>query len=416
MVLVTELSLLELRRGLRDAAVDDPGQPPHARAFSAWIQHEKMDQAPLLKSLADEAAAASGPGRQTVHAAVLGYAANMDPSFAAPFADAVDWLRQRQYFATGRPHTFEVDGLGLLGVAVGLSHLDPGQGDLARPWLSDLLRRSLQFQRPADWNESLIAAAYSVVTGEAAGTSDKACADLRGALGSKNLMQTTAAVRATAWDIISGVDSSDDGMTRAAAQGTALAYLLRDASTLRFGSVTVDDVARLLQGVARSLRYWAWETEPRTTNSALAHWDVENEYHVQDMLGVILAPYFPDLDDEEWLKSLGQHHPRADFAIPSLNLIVEVKFLRQGTTSALSKLIEEVAADASTYLQEGSSYRNIITFVWDNSASTEQHPELRQGLTRITGVHDAIILPRPAKMFRGGELAKPKPGRARAKE
>lgn len=153
MVLVTELSLLELRRGLREAAVDDPGQPPHARAFSTWIQHEKIDQTQLLKSLADEAASASGPGRQTVHAAVLGYAANMDPSFEAPFADAVDWLRQRQYFATGRPHTFEVDGLGLLGVAVGLSHLDPGRGDQARRWLNDLLRRSLQFQRPADWNE-----------------------------------------------------------------------------------------------------------------------------------------------------------------------------------------------------------------------------------------------------------------------
>src|ERR1019366_821843 len=144
------------------------------------------------------------------------------------------------------------------------------------PWLSDLLRRSLQFQRPAAWNESLIAAAHSIVTGEAAGASDKVSADLRAALGSKSLMQTTAAVRATAWDIISGVGRSDDGMTRAAAQGTALAYLLRDASNLRFGSVTVDDVARLLQGVARSLRYWAWDTEPRTTNSALAHWDVES--------------------------------------------------------------------------------------------------------------------------------------------
>ena len=111
----------------------------------------------------------------------------MDPSFAVPFADAVDWLLQRQYFATGRPHTFEVDGLGLLGVAVGLSHLDPRQGDLARPWLRDLLKRSLQVQRPADWNESLIAAAYSVVTGEASGASDTASADLRAALGSKSL-------------------------------------------------------------------------------------------------------------------------------------------------------------------------------------------------------------------------------------
>jgi hypothetical protein len=29
--------------------------------------------------------------------------------------------------------------------------------------LLDLLRRSLQFQRPAAWNESLIAAAHSIV-------------------------------------------------------------------------------------------------------------------------------------------------------------------------------------------------------------------------------------------------------------
>ena len=113
--------------------------------------------------------------------------------------------------------------------------------------------------------------------------------------------QTTAAVRVTAWDIISGVDSSDDGMTRAAAQGTALAYLLRDASTLRFGSVTIADVARLLQGVACSLRYWAWETGPRTRSSAPAHWDVENEYHVQDMLGVVLAlPPSPILSQREF--------------------------------------------------------------------------------------------------------------------
>jgi hypothetical protein len=415
-VSVTEISLLELRRGLQDAAADDLGQPPHARAFSAWVQHEKLDQTPLLKSLADQAAAESGPSRQTLHAAVLGYAANMDPSFSAPFADTIDWLRQRQYFATGRPYAFEVDGLGLLGVAVGLSRLDPGQRDQARSWLSDLLKRSLQFQRPADWNESLVAAAYTVVTGEIAGGPDKASADLRAALCSKNLMQTTAAVRATAWDIISRVDSSDDGMTRAAAQSAALAYLLRDASTLRFGSVTISDVARLLQGVERSMRYWAWDTKPRTSNSALAQWNVENEYHVQDMLGAILAPYFPDLDDEEWLKSLGQHHPRADFAIPSLNLIIEVKFLRQGTTSALSNLIQEVAADASTYLQESSSFRNIIAFIWDDSASTEQHPELRQGLTRIAGVHDAIILPRPSKMVRADRPEKPKADRLRAKK
>jgi hypothetical protein len=72
-----------------------------------------------------------------------------------------------------------------------------------------------------------------------------------------------------------------------------------------------------------------WEFKRRTPCSAVARWTVDNEYHVQDMLWVVLAPQFPDLDDEEWLKSLGHHHPRADLAIPSHRVIIEVKFARQ---------------------------------------------------------------------------------------
>jgi hypothetical protein len=400
MVFVTGVSLLALRRDLREAAADTSDQPAHARAFAAWVQHETLDQAPLLRMLANDAAIAIGAIRETMHAAVLGYATHMDAGFMRQFTEAVSWLRQRQYFSKGRPHSFEVDGLGLLGVAVGLSRPEGGERDESKVWLSDLLKRSLDFERPNDWNESLIAAAYSLTVNASEVLPNRVTADLQAALCSKALAPASAALQATAWDIISRIDTLGDGMTRAAAQSAALAYLLRDASTLRFGSVTVEDVARLLQAVSRSMRYWAWESEPRTANSGLAKWNVENEYHVQDLLGVILAPYFPDLDDEEWLRSLGQHHPRADFAMLSLNLIIEVKFIRQATSAACSKIIQEVAADASTYLQDGGSYRHIIAFVWDDSASTEQHPELRQGLTRIKGVYDAVILPRPAKMLR----------------
>jgi hypothetical protein len=125
---------------------------------------------------------------------------------------------------------------------------------------------------------------------------------------------------------------------------------------------------------------------------------IDNEYHVQNMLWVILAPIFPDLDDEEWLKSLGQHHPRADLAIPSLRVIIEVKFAREN--GKFSDIIQEVAADASTYLQNGSGYTSMVAFVWDDAARTEEHAELRQGLVRIRGVSDAIVLPRPRKMDR----------------
>jgi hypothetical protein len=400
---VTELpSLLQLRESLAAAARDDPEQPPHARAFAAWIQHDRLEQAPLLKTLASQATAVSGPARHTAHAAVVGYAAHLDASLITPFVEALDWLRQRQYFVPGRPPTFEVDGLGLFGIAVGIIHLDNAMRGPAQGWFEDLLRRSLGSRRPADWNESLIAAALSVLGDDtgALATVEIVSDDLRTALAARGLMSTTAASRANAWSMISGLMGAVDGMTRTAAQLAALAYLLRDTSTLRFGSTSVEDVARVLAGVVRSMRRWAWENKPRTPKSVAARWEIDNEYHVQDMLWAILAPIFPDLDDEEWLKSVGPHHPRADLAIPSLELIVEVKFVRPGGKSVFGSVIQEVAADASTYLQEGSGYRHIIAFVWDDAARTEEHAELRQGLMRIRGVCDAIVVSRPSKMQR----------------
>jgi hypothetical protein len=398
---MTELSLWELRKGLATAAADDPEQPPHARAFATWVQHDRLAQSPLLVTLAREAAMVDGPARMTAHAAVLGYAANLEPEFGVPFAESLNWLRQRQYFAAGRPATFEVDGLGLLGVAVGICRVEDSTQSSARMWLEEIVKRSLSLQGERDWNASLMAAALDIGGSKPSVTAmDSVSDDLRTALAARHLMPTTAASRATAWDIISGLAGSADGMTRAAAQLASLVYMLRDASTLRFGSTSVDDVIRLLDGVTRSMRRWAWEDSPRSPRSAVARWAIDNEYHVQDMLWGILAPIFPDLDDEEWLKSLGQHHPRADLAIPSLELIIEVKFLRPGGKSVFTSVIQEIAADASTYLQEGSGYQRIVGFVWDDAARTEEHAELRQGLMRIRGVRDAIVLPRPSKMKR----------------
>lgn len=224
--------------------------------------------------------------------------------------------------------------------------------------------------------------------------------DLVVALSAKGLANASEVVRANAWTIISSLMGESDGMGRAATQLAALTTLLRDASTLRPGATSIADVARLLAGVARSMRRWAWDEKPLSKNSVAAHWDIDNEYHVQDMLWAILAPLFPDLDDEEWLKSLGQHHPRADLAIPSLELIIEVKYLRKGGKAVFVDVIKEVAADASTYLQKGSGYKHIVAFIWDDEARTEEHPELLQGLTRLRGVEDAIVISRPARMTR----------------
>ncbi len=398
MVPVTGLGLKELQDSLREAAIDDDRQPPHARTFAAWM-FGTDDRIKILNELAREAASASGAAHQTAHVAVLGYATNIDPAYGEAFAEGLEWLRQRQYFAPGRPLIFEIDGLGLLGTAVGVEYLRNDETAISRAWLTDMLRRSLQAPRPADWNESLIHAAFELVTKSPAHlTSTNLTPDLKTALGAKKLMSVSAADQTAAWDLISQPTTARD-MTRAAAQLAAITYLLRETAVMPRVAVSVEDVGRLLRGVQRSMRRWSWEIAPRTPRSGVARWTVDNEYHVQDMLWAILAPHFPDLDDEEWLKSLGQHHPRADLAIPSLELIVEVKFMRSGRAQFQS-VVKEVAADASTYLQEGSGYRHIIAFIWDDEARTEDHAELQQGLTRIPGVRDAIILPRPAKMVR----------------
>jgi hypothetical protein len=398
---VNDLSHWELRKSLAAAAEDDPQQPPHARAFSAWVQPESLERTALLGSLAGEVARAQGAARETSHVAVLGYGLSLNDGLAPPFTDALTWLLARQYFVQGRPLTFEIDGLALLGVAVGLHTLDAAQSATGRAWLEGLLAQSLARSRKPDWNETLINAALAVLKRPGAGWIDaKVADDLIVALSAKGLATVSEATRANAWTIISSLIGESDGMSRAATQMAAMTTLLRDASTLRPGTTSIADVARLLAGVARSMRRWAWDEKPLTKNSVAAHWEIDNEYHVQDMLWAILAPVFPDLDDEEWLKSLGQHHPRADLAIPSLELIIEVKFMRKGGKAVFAEMIQQVAADASTYLQRGSGYQHLIAFIWDDEARTEEHAELRQGLMRLRGVEDAIVLSRPSRMSR----------------
>jgi hypothetical protein len=86
-----------------------------------------------------------------------------------------------------------------------------------------------------------------------------------------------------------------------------------------------------------------------------------------------------------------QNHPRT---------LIEVKFLRYRGQRALAKLIEEIAADASLYLSRTTDYDNIVAFIWDDCAQTEQHHELKSGIEQINGVSAAIILPRPSSMKR----------------
>jgi hypothetical protein len=280
-------------------------------------------------------------------------------------------------------------------VALGISTLPAATANEPTNWLRGLLAKQPEPGNPIGWNDALIAAASEIV-GQ---TANAITPDLRTALAERLSLQVSKEDQEAAWRLIADMRGVDDGMTRAAAQQVALHFLLKNSASIQPGAITIEQVIDMLGGMSAGLRHWTWEDKARTPNSGIARWDVENEYHVQNLLWAVMAPVFPDLDDEEWLKSLGHHKPRADFAVPSLDLIVEAKFLRSGK-NAFSQVIEEVAADASTYLQQGSPYRHIIVVVWDDFARTEEHAELRKGLLRISGIRGAIVIARPAKMAR----------------
>jgi hypothetical protein len=156
------------------------------------------------------------------------------------------------------------------------------------------------------------------------------------------------------------------------------------------------EIARILSLIPAGLRRWTWENKPRTTRGEARQWYIDNEYHVQNLLYFLLFPIFPDIKEEEHTPSVGQQNPRSDLAIPSLELIIEVKFMRANITP--QKIIEEIAADASLYLVEGSLYKQILPFIWDDSRRNEEHELMRQGLKKINGIFDTVIISRPNKM------------------
>lgn len=167
------------------------------------------------------------------------------------------------------------------------------------------------------------------------------------------------------------------------------------SSQSALGSFSLEDVSKLLTQVPAGLRRWTWEEKSRTLNGQPRQWYIDNEYHVQNLLYFLLGAVFTDIREEEYTRSVGQKKPRVDLEIPSLKLVIEIKFWR--STDKPQKVIGEIAEDASLYLAEGSPHKKIIAFIWDDYRRTEEHHLLRE-IKRMNGIFDVVIVSRPARM------------------
>lgn len=157
----------------------------------------------------------------------------------------------------------------------------------------------------------------------------------------------------------------------------------------------VAQVVRILRAVPRGLRRWVVEGHSGKESESLG-WRIERESHVQALLWLVLSPVYEDLVSEVPLQPVGSRIPRPDFALPERGILIEAKFVRQARE--FSKVTNEIAADVSLYLRQGSGYGYLIVFVWDDSRATERHDEFVAGL-REMGVTETVVVSRPGLLI-----------------
>ena len=362
--------------------------PPHVAAFCSYLiqdNHMRLGQHASLP----------GGSQSYQHVAAAGYALSRDPSrpgVAAVFKKAFEHLSGRTFFAEGRAPRFEIDSVALLGVALGAKAAEISEVDTE--WLGDLLRQSAAALREDQWHSDLVEIAR--------GSIHERLATSIGNVRLRTVFSESPGEndRQAAWaEMIACCGDRDPiqvAVNRAVFEQSAAAL-----AALPVVGTGVTGLISILEGIAQSMSHWTYETGVRVKGVAPQQWEIDHEYHVQNLLWTLLRPVFSDLVDEQSLPKVGHKTPRYDLGIPSLGTIIEVKFMRKAGSAACRKTTEEIAADRSLYLGPTSGYSKLIAFIWDECSQTEEYQTLKEGLEGMEDIEKVIILPRPSRMNRG---------------
>jgi len=396
--------LSEALRAVEAQAQTLRGAGPLPATFYHWALSEGFSagrQAQLATELSDEV---TSSGRSIQAVAALGFLLAIDPALFATcrnaFMQGVDWLTGR---VGGLQNSLEslMQPVAQTGVQVGLlASADTDRWQRFGTWIASLLtRRSPGFEIDDSWRYELL----SVVEKR----SQNGLADIP----TVSIITSSEAVYVARGLLNSDIVTNREFVTRLLGRLQSVLYSEPEAAVLDLAAFrhlaqagawldlrapNLEDVALLLRRVPSGLRRWTWEAQKKTPTSTAQKWAVENEYHFQNLLCALLAPIFPDLRDEEWLASVGQKRPRADLVIPSLHLVIEVKYWREKNSP--QELISQIGEDVSLYLKVGSPYRKVLPIVWDQGRRTEQYDLLISGLNQIRDVVTPVVIAQPAFM------------------
>ena len=367
--------------------------PVHVAAFCSYLIPDEHDQL-------DDHASLAGDSQPYQEIAAVGYALAKGSSrdgIVAAFESAIERLSGRTFFVEGRTPRFEVDSIALLGVALGVKAAEIVQADTG--WLDNLLQRSLEMLQADNWQRDLVEIARGTINPDHISP----IKDLR--LRTAFSATPSQEERQAAWaEMIARAGDSD--AVQIAVNRSVFDNCAASLATLPISGAGVAELISILEGLAQSMSHWTYETSQRVKGVLPRQWEVDHEYHVQNLLWTLLRPVFLELVDEQSLPKVGHKTPRYDLGVPSLGTIIEVKFMRKAGTAACRKITEEIAADRSLYLGPTTDYSTLIAFIWDECRQTEEYQMLKAGLEGMEGIEKVVILPRPSRMDRG---TKPEP-------
>jgi hypothetical protein len=152
-------------------------------------------------------------------------------------------------------------------------------------------------------------------------------------------------------------------------------------------------VVQALGNFETSMKRWRWDSDKLQSP---VRWPIRSEREVQDILWLILRPIFNDLEDEDTLPKFGHSTYRADFGVPSLGLLIEVKYAR--SPNDFKAIEKEVLEDLVPYLRSPERYREVVVFIYDESSSVQHHDTTIRALRTAPGIVDVLVACRPSQL------------------
>lgn len=339
--------------------------------------------------------------------AAMGYSlrsasASAPPTFQSIFITGLQKLRRRNPLPEDRI-SFAYQPKAFLGLALGIVQLGDA-GMEYRAWLGKILTDCLQNEFPF-YHTLLYGCIRYELTGEALLISDiqKATEPLELALLAWGIQRGAFSLLRSKKDLsqlykhtlhtASTVDVHLLDPSQAAVVWRALHTLLM--RSIEEIMLSRNHVSLILQRFEAALRRWRWDSEPTMRNPI--RWPITSEREVQDILWLILRSVFDDVVDEDTLPKLGHSTYRADFGLPSLRLLIEVKYVRQAAD--FKKIEKEVLEDAAAYLLHTQErYDRILVFIYDHSSSVQEYSVTKNALLLLPQIENVIIVSRPSQL------------------